>query len=150
MIISHKQTPAAPTTQRRIAQRTRGRKQGPATRLMSPSDFGELLKPFVFLDLFEHEGPPFTGGLHPHSGIATLTYLTEGSVNYIDPDNVKGVLTAGGVEWMQAGRAASNFGSPYRPTLNWDLPKASINLPMKCRATVQRASSSVAMALPRV
>ena len=30
--------------------------------------------------------------------------MTEGSVNYIDPDNVKGVLTAGGVEWMQAGR----------------------------------------------
>ena len=71
---------------------------------MSPSDLGELLKPFVFLDFFEHEGPPFTGGLHPHSGIATLTYVTEGSVNYIDPDNVKGVLPAGGVEWMQAGR----------------------------------------------
>jgi len=25
---------------------------GPITRLMSPSDFGEILKPFVFLDLF--------------------------------------------------------------------------------------------------
>src|SRR5216684_6716163 len=81
MTLSHKLIPTAQTTIRRIAQRTRGRKQGPATRLMSPSDFGQLLKPFVFLDLFEHEGPPFTGGLHPHSGIATLTYLTEGSVN---------------------------------------------------------------------
>src|SRR6266446_9248625 len=88
----HKQTPAGQTILRRIARRTRGRKHGPATRLMSPSDFGELLKPFVFLDLFEHEGPPFEGGLHPHSGIATLTYVTEGAVNYIDPDNVKGVL----------------------------------------------------------
>jgi hypothetical protein len=66
----HKQTPAAPTTIRRIARRTRGRKHGPTTRLMSPSDLGELLKPFVFLDRFEHEGPPFNGGLHPHSGIA--------------------------------------------------------------------------------
>src|SRR5258707_7707131 len=93
-----------PLNQRRIARRTRGRKHGPITRLMSPSDFGALLKPFVFLDLFEHEGPPFTGGLHPHSGIATLTYVTEGSVNYIAPDDVTGVLTAGGVEWMQAGR----------------------------------------------
>jgi redox-sensitive bicupin YhaK (pirin superfamily) len=71
---------------------------------MSPSDLGEWLKPFVFLDLFDHEGPPFEGGLHPHSGIATLTYVTEGSVNYIDPDNVKGTLRAGGVEWMRAGR----------------------------------------------
>jgi redox-sensitive bicupin YhaK (pirin superfamily) len=90
--------------QRRIAQRTRGRKHGPITRLMSPSDFGAWLKPFVFLDLFEHEGPPFNGELHPHSGIATLTYVTEGSIHYIDPDNVTGVLPAGGVEWMQAGR----------------------------------------------
>jgi redox-sensitive bicupin YhaK (pirin superfamily) len=71
---------------------------------MSPSDFGEILKPFVFLDLFEHEGEPFTGGLHPHSGIATLTYIAEGVVNYTDPDNVKGLLPAGAVEWMQAGR----------------------------------------------
>src|SRR5882672_3350239 len=81
MTLSHKQTPAAQTTIRRIAQRTRGRKHGPITRLMSPSDFGALLKPFVFLDLFEHEGPPFNGGLHPHSGIATLAYVTEGSCN---------------------------------------------------------------------
>ena len=71
---------------------------------MSPSDFGEILKPFVFLDLFDHEGAPFDGGLHPHSGIATLTYVAEGAVSYIDPDNVRGTLPAGGVEWMQAGR----------------------------------------------
>ncbi len=95
---------AAQTPLRRIVRRTRGRSQGPVTRLMSPSDFGEILKPFVFLDLFEHEGAPFNGGLHPHSGIATLTYVTEGEVSYIDPDNVRGVLPAGGVEWMQAGR----------------------------------------------
>jgi len=77
---------------------------GPVTRLMSPSDFGEILKPFVFLDLFDHEGPPFNGPIHPHSGIATLTYVAEGAVSYIDPDNVRGTLPAGGVEWMQAGR----------------------------------------------
>jgi hypothetical protein len=33
-----------------IVQRSRGRTHGPATRLMSPSDLGEILKPFVFLD----------------------------------------------------------------------------------------------------
>ncbi|HWZ92420.1 MAG TPA: pirin family protein [Polyangiaceae bacterium] len=71
---------------------------------MSPSDFGELLKPFVFLDLIDHHGAAFNGNLHPHSGIATLTYIAEGAVSYIDPDNVRGTLPAGGVEWMQAGR----------------------------------------------
>jgi redox-sensitive bicupin YhaK (pirin superfamily) len=93
-----------PSLARAIVQRTRGRTHGPATRLMSPSDLGEILKPFVFLDLFDHEGAPFNGGLHPHSGIATLTYLMEGAVTYIDPDNIRGTLPAGGVEWMQAGR----------------------------------------------
>ena len=47
---------------------------------------------------------PFNGPLHPHSGIATLTYVAEGAVRETDPDNVKGTLLAGGVEWMQAGR----------------------------------------------
>jgi redox-sensitive bicupin YhaK (pirin superfamily) len=93
-----------PRLARAIAQHTRGVAHGPVTRLMSPSDFGEILKPFVFLDLFDHEGPPFNGPLHPHSGIATLTYVAEGAVSYIDPDNVRGTLPAGGVEWMQAGR----------------------------------------------
>ena len=89
---------------RAIAQRTRGQTHGPITRLMSPSDFGQILKPFVFLDLVDHEGAPFDGPLHPHSGIATLTYIAEGTVSFIDPENFRGTLSAGGVEWMQAGR----------------------------------------------
>ena len=93
-----------PRLARAIVRRTRGRTHGPMTRLMSPSDLGQILKPFVFLDLFDHEGAPFNGPLHPHSGIATLTYVSEGAVSFIDPDNVKGTLAAGGVEWMQAGR----------------------------------------------
>src|SRR2546426_11059873 len=93
-----------PSAARAIVWRTRGQTHGPATRLMSPSDLGEILKPFVFLDLFDHEGAPFEAGLHPHSGIATLSYVAEGAVSYIDSDNVRGTLPAGGVEWMQAGR----------------------------------------------
>src|SRR3977135_2845456 len=94
-----------PREARSIVRRTRGRTHGPATRLMSPSDFGEILKPFVFLDLFDHEGAPFNGALHPHSGIATLTYVLEGAVSYIDPDDVRGTLPAGGVEGQRGGGA---------------------------------------------
>src|SRR6185437_2997134 len=99
-----RKTPAVRPSVRRITQRTHGQTHGPVTRLMSPPDFGEILKPFVFLDLFDYEGPPFNLPLHPHSGIATLTYVAEGAVSYIDPGNVRGTLAAGGVEWMQAGR----------------------------------------------
>jgi redox-sensitive bicupin YhaK (pirin superfamily) len=100
---------------RGIVQRTRGQKHGPVTRLMSPSDLGQMLKPFVFLDLFDHAGAPFDMGLHPHSGIATLTYVAEGTVSYVDPDNVRGTLPAGGVEWMQAGRGMWHGGGLDKP-----------------------------------
>jgi redox-sensitive bicupin YhaK (pirin superfamily) len=71
---------------------------------MSPSDFGRLLKPFVFLDLFDIQPNSFSGfGLHPHSGIATLTYIAEGSVRYEDTNGATGLLPAGGLEWMRAG-----------------------------------------------
>jgi redox-sensitive bicupin YhaK (pirin superfamily) len=94
----------AKSSVRQIARRTRGHNTGPITRLMSPSDFGRLLKPFVFLDLFDTKGVSFGGlGLHPHSGIATLTYIAEGSVRYEDTNGATGLVTAGGVEWMQAG-----------------------------------------------
>lgn len=89
---------------RPIIHRTSGQTHGPITRLASPGDLGGLLKPFVFLDLFDNGGRGFSGfGLHPHSGIATLTYLAEGSAGYEDTTGARGVLAAGGVEWMQAG-----------------------------------------------
>lgn len=91
-------------TVRPIIHRTSGQTHGPITRLASPGDLGGLLKPFVFLDLFDNGGREFAGfGLHPHSGIATLTYLAEGSASYEDTTGARGVLAAGGVEWMQAG-----------------------------------------------
>ena len=101
---------------RQIARRTPGQAHGPITRLMSPSDFGKLLKPFVFLDLFDNNGIPFAGfGLHPHSGIATLTYIAEGSVSYEDTNGATGLLPAGGVEWMQAGSGVWHGGGAGEP-----------------------------------
>ena len=100
----------------RITKRTRGQKHGPITRLMSPSDFGRLLKPFVFLDLIDNQGTPFTGfGLHPHSGIATVTYIAEGSVRYEDTNGATGLLPAGGIEWMRAGGGVWHGGGLGEP-----------------------------------
>jgi redox-sensitive bicupin YhaK (pirin superfamily) len=108
--------PIRQTPERQIAQRTHGQSHGPITRLMSPSDFGQILKPFVFLDLFDNQGVPFSGfGLHPHSGIATLTYIAEGSVSYEDSTGAKGLLPAGGVEWMRAGGGVWHGGGAGEP-----------------------------------
>ncbi|WCM89947.1 pirin family protein [Acidovorax sp. NCPPB 3576] len=94
----------SPTAQRTIVRRTRGRGHGPITRLMSPGDLGQVLKPFVFLDLFQGESS-FAGGMpiHPHSGLATVTVVTEGDFRFDDPASGEGELAYGGVEWMRAG-----------------------------------------------
>jgi len=92
---------------RRVVQHTRGTAgHGPITRLMSPSDLGQMLKPFVFLDIFDVSGDGIHAladmPLHPHSGIATVTVFTEGRVRYNDADNGRGTFGYGGVEWMRA------------------------------------------------
>jgi redox-sensitive bicupin YhaK (pirin superfamily) len=80
---------------------------------MSPGDLGEVLKPFVFLDLFDMEKTSFPGlGLHPHSGIATVTYLFEGDVRYEDTSGATGIMTTGSVEWFKAGHGAWHGGGP--------------------------------------
>jgi redox-sensitive bicupin YhaK (pirin superfamily) len=105
----------APPLHRRIAFRTKGHSQGPITRLMSPGDVGQLVKPFVFLDYFDFAGlQEFVGPVHPHSGIATHTTLLSGSVAYADSTGKSGVLPSSAVEWMQAGGGVWHGGNPLR------------------------------------
>jgi redox-sensitive bicupin YhaK (pirin superfamily) len=108
-----KSNAAISESRRQIVHRTHGLRHGAITRLMSPSDLGHILKPFVFLDLFDTEGTSFSGmALHPHSGIATLTYMIEGSVRYEDTSGATGILPEGGVEWFKAGHGAWHGGGP--------------------------------------
>ncbi|NWB96314.1 pirin family protein [Pseudomonas gingeri] len=97
--------------QRAIIHRTHGSSHGSITRLVSPGDLGEWLKPFVFLDRFQARAGQPGFGMHPHSGIATLSYLSEGSFFYEDSTGKQGSLLAGGVEWMQAGNGVWHTGS---------------------------------------
>ena len=118
-------TTAVTTQARAIVHRTRGSTHGSITRLMSPGDLGQWLKPFVFLDLFGFKPTPGHKGfgMHPHSGIATLTYMIEGAVRYEDTTGKTGVLPAGGVEWMRAGNGVWHTGAPVgdSPMLGFQL-----------------------------
>ena len=104
---------AASAGTRRIALSTRGRRHGPITRLVSPSDIGELIKPFVFLDRAEvAPRPEPLFGIHPHSGIATLTTVLRGGIVYEDTTGKKGSVPTGGLEWMKAGNGVWHDGGP--------------------------------------
>jgi len=121
---------------RRIALTTGGRRHGPVVRLVSPSDIGELIKPFVFLDHFEivpRPDPLF--GIHPHSGIATLTVVLRGGVVYEDTTGKTGTVPTGGLEWMKAGNGVwhdggATPGEPLRGFQLWvALPPSEENAP---------------------
>ena len=77
-----------------------------------PSPKRQLIGPFIFLD---HAGPAyFEAGHgidvrpHPHIGLATVTYLVEGSVRHRDSVGSDQEIVPGDVNWMTAGRGIAH------------------------------------------
>src|SRR6266852_1103154 len=104
----------AEETFRQIILRTHGHSHGRVTRLVSPGDIGERIKPFVFLDYFDADpatAPKF--GFHPHSGIATLTLILAGEAFYKETTGREGVIETGGVEWMRASSGVWHTGGMF-------------------------------------
>lgn len=113
------QTPPSPVVGvgRSVIFRTRGHAHGPVVRMVSPSDVGKMIKPFVFLDLIDtRESIGQQGfGWHPHSGIATLTLAIEGQARYIESIGHEGTMVAGDIEWLSAGHGVWHSGFVVPP-----------------------------------
>ncbi len=66
-----------------------------------------MLDPFLLLDAFRSDNPEeYIGGFpsHPHRGFETVTYLLNGKMKHRDNAGHEGVIEAGGIQWMTAGR----------------------------------------------
>jgi redox-sensitive bicupin YhaK (pirin superfamily) len=119
----------------KIALKTSGHTRGGITRLVSPGDLGQHLKPFVFLDLFDLKASGAPMAMHPHSGIATVTVIMDGALEFRETTGRHGVLPKGGVEWMSAGGGVWHTGnavegSQVRGYQLWlALPPADENAP---------------------
>src|SRR3954466_3857204 len=77
-------------------------------RRLLPGHPHKLVGPFIF---FDHMGPaqlPAGEGVdvrpHPHIGLATVTFLFEGSLMHRDSLGSVQRITPGDVNWMTAGR----------------------------------------------
>ena len=90
----------------------------------------------MFLDHFEvvpRPEPLF--GIHPHSGIATLTVVLRGGLVYEDTTGKTGSVPTGGLEWMKAGNGVwhdggATPGEPLRGFQLWvALPPSEENAP---------------------
>ena len=65
------------------------------------------LDPFLMLDFFGSErAGDYIGGFpdHPHRGFETVTYMLAGRMRHSDNHGHSGVVEAGDVQWMKAGR----------------------------------------------
>jgi quercetin 2,3-dioxygenase len=63
--------------------------------------------PFLMLDYFGSErAGDYIGGFpdHPHRGFETVTYMLAGRMRHWDNHGHSGVIEAGDVQWMKAGR----------------------------------------------
>lgn len=85
---------------------------GFSVRRALPSLKRRTVGPFVFLD---HMGPAvFRAGEgldvrpHPHIGLATVTYLTEGGILHRDTLGSEQMIRPGDVNWMVAGRGIAH------------------------------------------
>ena len=83
--------------------------EGAGVKLRRAFGFGDTTEtdPFLLFDDFRNERPEdYLAGFpwHPHRGIETITYVLSGSVSHGDSLGNQGLLGAGDVQWMTAGR----------------------------------------------
>ncbi|WP_114395790.1 pirin family protein [Oleisolibacter albus] len=115
------------------------------------------LDPFLFLN---HHGPqtyaPGNRGLpfgpHPHRGFETVTFILDGELAHLDSGGHESIITAGGVQWMTAGRglvhaelSPAGFkrrGGPLEILQLW------VNLPARLKLTEPRYVGLQAADLP--
>jgi len=83
--------------------------EGAGVKLRRAFGFGDTsdVDPFLLLDDFRNDTPAdYLAGFpwHPHRGIETITYVLAGTVAHGDSLGNRGLLGAGDVQWMTAGR----------------------------------------------
>jgi quercetin 2,3-dioxygenase len=83
--------------------------EGAGVHLRRAFGFGNTtdFDPFLLLDDFRNDRPEdYLAGFpwHPHRGIETITYVLAGTVEHGDSMGNSGVIAAGDVQWMTAGR----------------------------------------------
>ncbi len=92
----------------------------------------DMLDPFLLLYEFRSDQPgDYIAGFpdHPHRGFETVTYLLAGRMRHEDNQGHAGVIEAGGIQWMTAGRGIVHSEMPEQEDgLLWGF-QLWVNLP---------------------
>jgi hypothetical protein len=99
------------------------------------------LDPFLMLDEFGSDDPEaYIAGFpdHPHRGFETVTYMLAGRMRHRDNKGNEGLLTAGSVQWMTAGRGIVHSEMPEQEQGLMQGFQLWLNLPAKDKMTAPR------------
>jgi redox-sensitive bicupin YhaK (pirin superfamily) len=141
---------------RKIKRRVPGQEtaDGAGVRMTRVIGTHQLLQldPFLLLDDFRSDNPEdYIGGFppHPHRGFETVTYLLAGKMEHRDNAGHTGVLRAGGVQWMTAGRGVIHSEMPMQENGLLAGFQLWLNLPAAQKMSTPRYQEFDADAIPR-
>lgn len=144
-------------TARQVARIVRGRPTSDGagvklTRVIGQPDL-DMLDPFLMLDEFRSDqASDYIAGFpsHPHRGFETVTYMLAGRMRHGDNQGNSGLLTAGSVQWMTAGRGIVHSEMPEQENgLMWGF-QLWVNLPAKDKMTAPRYQDIAPERIPEI
>ena len=120
------------------------------TRIIGTAELNHL-DPFLLFDVFESDNPDdYIAGFppHPHRGFETVTYMLAGQMRHRDNAGNEGVIRAGGVQWMTAGRGIIHSEMPEQEDgLMWGT-QLWVNLPQRDKMTAPAYQEFTATEIP--
>lgn len=120
------------------------------TRIIGTPELDHL-DPFLLFDVFESDNPDdYIAGFppHPHRGFETVTYMLAGQMRHRDNAGNEGVIRAGGVQWMTAGRGIIHSEMPEQEDgLMWGT-QLWVNLPQRDKMTAPAYREFTAAEIP--
>ena len=122
------------------------------TRVLT-QDLQRRLDPFLMLDAFRSDDPnDYIGGFpnHPHRGFETVTYMLAGRMRHRDNAGNEGLLSAGGVQWMTAGRGIIHSEMPEQQDGLMHGFQLWLNLPARDKMTAPGYRDIPASEIPAV
>jgi redox-sensitive bicupin YhaK (pirin superfamily) len=133
---------SAPTVTRTVERIVRGvpTSDGAGVKLtrVLTQDLQRRLDPFLMLDAFGSDNADdYIAGFpnHPHRGFETVTYMLDGVMKHSDNHGGEGILGAGGVQWMTAGRGIVHSEIPQQDHGRMAGFQLWLNLPGKDKLT---------------
>src|ERR1700691_2279228 len=122
------------------------------TRVIGNHDLPDV-DPFLLLDeIRSDEGADYVAGFpdHPHRGFETVTYVLAGRMRHGDNRGNSGLLTAGSLQWMTAGRGIVHSEMPEQENgLMWGF-QLWVNLPAKDKMIAPRYQDIAPDRVPQV